>query len=239
MNKKTYALLDIKKAFTCRIQKRLNRFVVRVERQNEPLDLHINNTGRLEEFMVPGKKAFAFMTPHTRRTAGRLFAVSERGGGALIDTRLQMRSFEQAVLSRIIPRLKGCRGFVRDVRLGTSLIDYSLRFPFENVFCEVKSAVLRENDWAMYPDCPSLRGRRHIQDLTDWVKKGNRGMIFFMAALKEIRAFKPYREADPVLAGLLKKAHEAGVDVCAAGLFYDPSTSTVRFYDPDLPVFLP
>jgi len=72
----------------CRIIERLNRFVVNIELKGNNHPAYINNTGRLHELLVKGKKAFCFRTQNTDKTDFRLFAIEESGLGALIDTQL-------------------------------------------------------------------------------------------------------------------------------------------------------
>ena len=107
-----------------------------------------------------------------RKTDYRLFSIRENALGAIIDTQLQMKNFERALEARFIPWLRGCRILRRNPRLGRSLIDYLLECDGEPVYVEVKSAVLRKEKYAMYPDCPSSRGRRQIRGLTNHVEKG-------------------------------------------------------------------
>jgi sugar fermentation stimulation protein A len=231
-------LFAITKARTCRIVERINRFVVQIEIGGELSRAHINNSGRLHEFLIRGKKAFCFETPHTAKTGFRLFAVEERNLGALIDTQLQMKAFETAQKQALIPWLHGDGLIQRNVRLGGSLIDYFFQDKGNPVYLEVKSAVLREGDFAMYPDCPTLRGQRHVEELTSWVKKGGTAFLLFVAALPDVVGFKPYRSADPELFDLLEKAKKLGVQIKAVGLYFRPSDSFLCLYDPDLDVVI-
>ena len=105
-------------------------------------------------------------------------------------------------------------------------------------FLEVKSAVLREDPFVMYPDCPSERGQKHIKEITDYVHQGGMAYILFMAALPQAKAFKPNKKADPVLSKLLVKAARVGVKVKAMGLYYNPKDSGVYLYNPDLDINL-
>lgn len=67
----------------CIILERLNRLVVKIEINGTYHPAHINNTGRLTEFMVKGRKAFCFRTHRGGKTDFRLFAIEEGGlGGA-------------------------------------------------------------------------------------------------------------------------------------------------------------
>ncbi|MBK5190602.1 MAG: DNA/RNA nuclease SfsA, partial [Methanosarcinales archaeon] len=139
----------------CRLIERFNRFVVKVEIKGNYHPAHITNTGKLSELLVTGRQAFCFRTHHHSKTDFRLFAIEECGLGALIDTQLQMKAFENCLEGNIIPWFEGCRILKRNARLGASRIDYLLDCNGKAVYLEVKSAVLREEEHAMYPDCAS------------------------------------------------------------------------------------
>jgi sugar fermentation stimulation protein A len=231
-------LLTIPGVIPCRIIGRINRFVVNIEVNGKSSLAHINNTGRLEELLVQGRTGYSFPTPHTKKSDFRLFAVEERKKGALIDTQLQMRGFEAAQEKDAIPWLKGASLGRRNPPLGGSQLDYLFYQKGESVYVEVKSAVLREGTFAMYPDCPSLRGQRHVKELIVWAEKGGASFILFMAALPEISAFTPNRSADPDLCDLAEQARVSGVGIKAMSLYFDPKDSCLRMDDPDLEVIL-
>ncbi|HUV03037.1 MAG TPA: DNA/RNA nuclease SfsA [Desulfobacteria bacterium] len=233
-------LIRIENPQECRIIERLNRFVVLIERDGTVYRAHITNTGRLSEFMVKGQKAFCFKTQqhHQGKTDCRLFAIEERGLGALIDTWLQMKAFEEALQRNLVPWLAGCRMRKRNAVLGASRsrIDYLLECNGKEVYLEVKSAVLRDGAYAMYPDCPTERGRKHVRELTNYARAGGSGIVVFMAALPYVRAFTPNRAADPKLSDALVAAHTSGVDVRALGLYYNPEDGWVYLFEQDLAV---
>jgi sugar fermentation stimulation protein A len=231
-------LFAIPDALCCRIVERVNRFVVKIEIGGEIRKAHINNTGRLQEIIVKNKRGFCFRTPHTKKTGYRLFAVEEKKLGALIDTQIQMRAFEVAARKKLIPWLKHCDLLRRNAKLKDSLIDYLFQCKDKPVYLEVKSAVLRKGKDAMYPDCPSLRGRRHVSDLIDWARGGGTSFVLFMAALPQVAAFRPNRLADAELSDLLAEAEKSGVGIKAIGLYFDPNDFCLYLYDPDLDVVL-
>lgn len=231
-------LLQIADPIECRIVERINRFVVRVQVGGRDFHAWTNNTGRLEQFIVRGRRAFCTANSKQGKTDFRLFAIEHGEAAALVDTRFQMSAFENAVELGMIPWLAGYRIVRRDARLGDSLIDYLLDCPGKQLHLEVKSAVLTDGHHAMYPDCPTARGRKHIRDLTDLALDGGQACILFIAALPGVRAFKPNRSADPALCDLLGEAHTAGVVLRSAGIAYHPDNSSVSPYDPDLPVDL-
>jgi sugar fermentation stimulation protein A len=192
----------------------------------------------LREFIVAGRRAYCLRHESRLKTDYRLFAIEEWEQGALIDTQLQMRAFENALETGLIPWLEGYRVVRRNARLGDSLIDYLLEGEGNEAYLEVKSAVLRDGDHAMYPDCPSLRGQRHVRELTEHEKGGGKSIILFVAALPGVRAFKPNKDADPVLCDLLIKALRAGVVVKALNIIYEPRESSVCMVTSDLPVHI-
>ena len=112
----------------CRIIERVNKFVIKVEINGKYYRAYLNNTGRLSEFLVHGRKAFCFKLPKQGKTDFRLFAIEERGLGALIDTYLQMKAFERSLERNLIPWLEGCGILKRNVTLGASRIDYLLKY---------------------------------------------------------------------------------------------------------------
>ncbi len=212
--------------------------MVSIEVHRRQSRAHINNTGRLQEFLIRGREAFCFKTSGKGKTGFRLFAVKEKELGALIDTQLQMRAFEKAWEMDLLPWLRKCRFIRRNAKLGSSLIDYLFDCGGDHMYLEVKSAVLREDSFAMYPDCPSLRGQRHVEDLIDWAREGGRAMVVFMAALPGVRAFKPNRSADARIDELLVRAQRKRIKIKSLGLFYDPTDSQICMFSPNLKVIL-
>jgi sugar fermentation stimulation protein A len=230
------SLLKIPNPVECRIIKRLNRFVVEVEVDGIPRRAHTTNTGRLEQFLIPGKRSYCVPNREPAKTDFLLFAIRDGRSAALIDTRLQMRAFERAVGMQVTPWLADCRIVRANARLGASLIDYQLRCGERVAYLEVKSAVFRDGDYAMYPDCPTLRGQKHTWELTSYIQHGGRAIILFIAALPRVTAFKPFRAGDPALYELLVRARDTGVELRAIQMVYEPARREIVLLNDDLPV---
>lgn len=231
-------LLTVENPVGCQIVQRINRFVVEILVDGKSHRAWINNSGRLHEFLVPGRSGICIPRKPGGKTDYRLFAILEGQRGALIDTQLQMRAFERCVERELLPWLSKCLPFRRNARLGQSMIDYLLQCSDGEAYLEVKSAVLRQGRHAMYPDCPSRRGRKHIGELTRHSLRGGRTYIVFIAALHGIEAFQPNHLADPKLAELLLQAQQAGVELRCVGMYYSPQSASIQLFDPDLPVSL-
>lgn len=202
----------------CTFLKRLNRFVGLVNINGEIKRALITNTGRLEEFMVPGRKVFC-IPKSGGKTDFVLVAFEDLGGkGAIIDTRTQAKAFERALELGLISWLRNCRIKRKEIRVGKSRLDYLFECPSGEVYAEMKSAVLRGGDngeYAMYPDCPSIRGRKHIRELIKLKEEGNGAMIFFIGALPGVKKFRPYEKGDAEITRLLREAREGGVEIRA------------------------
>ncbi len=230
------SLLELPEPFKCEILGRRNRFVVEVLVEGEPALAHINNTGRLADLLTHGRRGYC-LPKRGGVTKFKLIAVEDRGGAALIDTYLQMQAFESALNRKFIPWAP-CLIVTRAPRLGSSRLDYLLECESHRVLAEVKSAVLREGFYAMYPDCPTLRGRRHLSEIAEYARRGGKVLIVFIAALPDVKAFKPYEGGDPEIPRLLATAVEAGAAVKALSMHYEPSTSRILLDNPDLPVLI-
>ena len=231
-------LLRIEDPFECSILERVNRFVVKVRSEGELLRAYINNTGRLHNYLAKGRHGFCMRHQKPKKTDCRLFAIADKESAAVLDTWLQMKVFERALEKGVIPWARNCHMTKRNVSLGKSLIDYLLECEEGRTFLEVKSAVLRENEHAAYPDCPSARGRKHIAELTDHVKRGGQGALLFIAALPKVKGFRPHKSSDLEMFRLLREAADSGVVMKCIGLYYDPKCSSICLYDPDLKVDL-
>jgi sugar fermentation stimulation protein A len=231
-------ITKIRNAEECRIVKRLNRFVVEIMLGDKNYRASINNTGRLKQFLVEGGTAYCIPQKKGNKTDYKLFAVKDGDAGAVIDTRLQMDAFERVLHKGLIPWLKDCTFIRRDARLNGSVIDYMLECNGSDLYLEVKSAVLRNGSSAMYPDCPTARGRRHIAELTEYVRAGGQATILFIAALDGVSSFKPDKDSDPELYYLLVKAVQAGVGTKAINMIYQPEDSYIYLAEADMMVLI-
>jgi sugar fermentation stimulation protein len=175
------------------IIERLNRFVVKVKIKNRLTLTHLNNTGRLEDFLKKGKVGLFlpinadyadFTQTAQTKLKFRLSMVQEsKNIYSIIDTSLQMKCLEIALEKGYISWLKGAKILKRNFRINHSLIDYLIEHKNKKYLIEVKSAVMKYKNCAMYPDCSSIRGQKHIKELiniqstriTDRINYPNKG----------------------------------------------------------------
>lgn len=233
-------LFILKEPVICTIVKRENRFTVTVQIDNHQYTAWINNTGRLQELLREGTTGFCIQNNHPGKTDFRLFSIRQNDHAAMIiDTRMQMKAFEYCIQQNLLPSpFQRCTILKRNAPLVHSRIDYLLNCNGINRFVEVKSAVLKQGDYAMYPDCPTIRGQKHLKHLIHHVKNGGCASVMFIAALDNIEAFTPYEKGDSEIVALLHQAKKQGVQLHAMQIFYDIHQKTIVLSNNDLPVLL-
>ena len=227
------------KLVECRIIKKASRFTVLVEVKGERALAYINNTGRLEQYLSRGKVGYLIKS-NSGRLNYRLIGVEDQGFAALIDTRLQESAFKKLVEIGVIPWLKGYVVTKRYPRVQGRVFDFLLRGSEGDLLVELKSAVLRLNNYiAGYPDAPTKRGREQIILLGDLVSKGiYKGLVVFIIGLPQVKVFQLYCEADKLIESAVKYAVKRGVVFRSISLYLDPYRRKVVLEDSDLPVIL-
>jgi len=232
-------LLKIESFFRAQVVKRLNRFAVLVKKGEKLLKAHNTNSGRLKEFLTEGKTVLC-LPKKGKKTDCKLFAVEDLNGlFAVTDTSLQMVAFEKAFLKGLLPWLLPSRWELikRNAPLGeNSLIDYLFgeKDTEKPLYLEVKSAVLRSRDnFGMYPDCPTERGRKHLRELIENIPYSG---LLFICALPSVEGFKPYCKGDKEICKLLRVAEEKGLPIRAISLHFDPQRGAIVLENPDLRV---
>ncbi len=94
----------------------------------------------------------------------------------------------------------------------------------KKVFIEVKGVTLFDGDLAMFPDAPTTRGAKHLDELVDATQKGYETYVFFLAQAKGIKRFRGNLERDKNFCEALKNAYEKGVKV----LCYNSSVTSTN-----------
>lgn len=201
--------------------RRINRFAALVELGGVPAVVHVPNSGRLGELLVAGARAWVApparaATGARRRTAGDLVAVRRSGPWVAVDARLPPALLSAAVGAGALAPFAGYEGIRREVRLGGSRADLLLeRGGAPPCWIEAKSVTLVEAGEARFPDAPTARGARHMDELAGAVRRGERAAAVFVIQREDARRFRPNDETDPAFGEALRRAAAAGVEVYA------------------------
>lgn len=112
-------------------------------------------------------------------------------------------------------------GFFGDLRLikpeskyKNSRFDFYLETDERKIFVEVKGVTLEREGAVLFPDAPTERGVKHLNELVDAVEKGFEAYVFFVAQMKHCKSFSPNWETHEEFAKALRHAQEKGVKVC-------------------------
>jgi len=219
------------------IIKRVAKFSILVEDHGEQKLALLRNTGRLNDLVFEGAKALCALRGKGKTTCELLGVLISDDLAALVDTKVQMMGFEEAVKRKLIPWIKQWEIVSKEKSVDDLRIDYYVRRGYEEGFVELKSAVKFYEGCAMYPDCPTKRGRKHLEALCELKKRGFRSLVVFVAAHPLAKRFKPDEASDPMFAKVLKQAYMCGVEVYALKIVLNRK-GEVLLIDPDLPVDL-
>jgi len=177
---------------------------------------YLPNSGRLEELLKPRQQVFLrrASTPG-RKTAYDLLLVDLEGVLVSADARLPNLLVEEALREGTLPPFEGYAAIRREVEYGESRLDFALEGKGQRCLIEVKSVTLVRRGVALFPDAPTLRGRRHVEELRQAVAQGERAAIIFVVQRKDADAFAPNDGADRAFGSALRCAVEEGVEVYA------------------------
>ncbi|MCB0220333.1 MAG: DNA/RNA nuclease SfsA [Chrysiogenetes bacterium] len=205
-----------------RLIKRYKRFLADIELSSgELITAHCANTGPMTGCAEPGSAVLLTKSDNPARKLQyslELIKVGRTWVG--INTARPNAIVEDAIVSGAVKELKGYEGLRREVKYGRggkSRIDILLEDEKHGrCWVEVKNTtLLTEPGMARFPDAVTTRGQKHLQELTDMAKAGDRAVIFFLVNRADAARMGPADEIDPVYGKLLRKALKAGVEALA------------------------
>lgn len=192
---------------------RINRFEALVLIDGKEELVHVPNTGRMKEMLFKGTEVILKKSNNEKRkTKYSMFFVIKNDHLICIDSILANRVFEEAVKDGRIPWLNG--DVKREVAFHDSRIDFFIE-GINNTFVEVKCATYEEDGIVMFPDAPTERGRRHIDELIKALNDGYNSAIVILSFLDYVEKFIPNYKIDREFGEKLKIAKESGVIVKA------------------------
>ncbi len=205
---------------------RLNRFVARVEIDGREERVHVKNTGRCAELLVPGNRVYLEKSDAVgRKTAYDLVAVEKRtpDGARLVnmDSMAPNLAAKEWLENGALGNLQNLRA---EATIGDSRFDFCAEQDGRRVVIEVKGCTLEDGGVARFPDAPTERGVKHVRGLTELAKQGCRCVILIVIQMKGVHVFRPNWETHPAFGEALLEAHAAGVEVIAVDCAVVPGT---------------
>lgn len=189
--------------------RRQNRFIAYVLINGKTEMVHVKNTGRLGELLLPGADVVLQKTDNpNRKTQYDLISVyKENLGWVNIDSQVSNKVVLEWLKEQDYTFIKP------EYMYGNSRLDFYMERGEEKYLMEVKGCTLEINGKGYFPDAKSSRAVRHEQELTDAVGKGYHCITAFVIAMEGVEEVYPHAEKDPEFARALQEAKDAGVEV--------------------------
>lgn len=209
---------------------RPNRFIANVEVDGEVQTVHVKNTGRCRELLVPDARVYLEIPDNpARKTKYDLIAVEKQTDRGVMFVNMDSQIPNAAAGEW----LKNCGLFsenaviVREKTFGKSRFDFYIEDSGRKAFLEVKGVTLEYDGVAMFPDAPTERGVKHINELVSCIDAGYEAYILFVIQMKGVRFFRPHDEMHPEFGEALRNAADKGVKILARDCVVTPDSMTV------------
>ena len=206
---KLFDLKNLGKLEEAKFIERPNRFVGICNINGDIKRCHIADSGRLKEILTKGRELLVVKNPSGMKTDYKVVAAKMEDGWILLNTsfhsEIGRKAIEKGVLGFIPKKIKS------EVKFGSSRLDYLID---DKVFVELKGSNLLIDGKCLFPDAPTSRGKRHVEELMEAVEKGYEAIILFML-LRKCKCFEPNSRLDPDFADVFYKALKKGVEFVA------------------------
>ena len=206
---------------------RPNRFIAHVEIAGREEIVHVKNTGRCKELLLPGATVYVQHFPEgKRKTKYDLIAVEKQNLLINMDSQapnkvVQEWLMEQEPFGKITYLKPECKH-------GDSRFDFYLETEAKKMFIEVKGVTLEEKGVVMFPDAPTERGVKHVQELCHCLEQGYEAAIVFVVQMSGMRYFTPNRRTHAAFAEALERAEACGVQLMALTCAVTPDSLIIN-----------
>ena len=193
---------------------RPNRFKAYVELNGEEELVHVKNTGRCAELLKAGATVYVQKSDkEERKTKWDLIAVEKGERMINMDSQIPNQVVKEWLEKENLFENITC---IRpEYTYGNSRFDLYVEAGERKIFIEVKGVTLEEDGVVRFPDSPSERAVKHVEELQKAVKDGYEAYAFFVIQMKDVRYFTPNRQTHPEFAEALAEAERNGVKILA------------------------
>ena len=209
--------------FSAVFRERPNRFIARVELGGVLETVHVKNTGRCRELLLPGAEVWLAAADNparktkydltaVRKADGRLVNIDSQAPNKVAAEWLQGQSFD-----RVIP----------EYRYGDSRIDFYMELGNDRYLMEVKGCTLEIDGVGYFPDAPTERGVKHLVELAKAARAGLRAILAFVIQMDGATEVRPNVQTHPAFAEALEAAKAAGVEILFLPCHVEPDSLAV------------
>lgn len=206
---------------------RPNRFIAYVAIDGETERVHVKNTGRCRELLVPGATVYLEESGNpARKTRYDLVAVEK--GTRLINMDAQAPNRVFAEWARSGGFRAGLTLLRPEMTWGRSRFDFYWELSTrQRGFVEIKGVTLEENGHARFPDAPTERGVKHLEELIACRAEGYEAAVCFVLQMEGMLDFAPNDSTHPAFGAALRRAAAAGVEILARQCVVTPDSLSI------------
>jgi len=197
-----------------RFVERPNRFIAKVEIDGRIETVHVKNTGRCRELLTKGARVYLEKSEKAERSTAYDLVAVEKGKRLInMDSQAPNKAVGEWLLEKgFFPGPVSVRP---ETAYGHSRFDFYVETSSEKIFMEVKGVTLEEDGAVRFPDAPSDRAVKHVEELIQARRAGYRVFVMFVIQMEDVRYFTPNYATHREFGETLRRAAEAGVEVLA------------------------
>ncbi len=205
---------------------RPNRFIAHIEINGNLEVCHVKNTGRCRELLGAGAKVWCQdANSPTRKTRYDLIAVQKGSRIINMDSQAPNAAVYEWLLSGGLGQIENLKP---ESRHGDSRFDFSFTKDGIPCFLEVKGVTLEDAGICAFPDAPTIRGAKHLKELTRLRRDGCGAYVLFVIQMSDVSYLRPNDVTDPAFGAALREAAAAGVQILAMDCAVTPNTMTIQ-----------
>lgn len=193
---------------------RPNRFIAYVMVDGVTVTCHVKNTGRCKELLIPGVTVYLEEHNNPKRKT-KYSVIGVQKGSRMIN-------MDSQAPNKVVYEWIQSGGLYSDIKIikpektyGNSRFDFYVETTNKQIYIEVKGVTLEEDGIVRFPDAPTERGVKHINELISCVKEGYEAYIIFVIQMKEVKHFEPNDITHPEFGKALREAEKQGVHIIA------------------------
>ena len=197
-----------------RFIERPNRFIAYIEIDGKKETVHVKNTGRCAELLVPGAEVFVQKSDNPeRKTQWDLIGVKKGKRMINMDSQIPNKVVEEWIRKgNLFPNTSLIK---TEKTYKQSRFDLYIEEGERKIFMEVKGVTLEKDGVVKFPDAPTERGVKHLYELCEAVEEGYEAYVFFVIQMKGVKYFTPNMKTHAAFGEALKEAQAKGVHILA------------------------
>lgn len=200
---------------TANFIERPNRFIAYVEIEGVRTKVHVKNTGRCRELLRENARVYLARSDNPERSTAYDLVAADKDG--------RLINMDSGAPNKVVEEWLKAGGLYADVSLvrpetvfGNSRFDFYVESASgAKAFIEVKGVTLEKNNVAAFPDAPSERALKHVEELIEAHAQGYEAYLIFVVQMKNADRVEPNRATQPAFGDALQRARSAGVRLLA------------------------